>query len=245
MAKICDATFTDFRNLQDKISKLVNGVASFEDAAQTYTAALYEAFKESIVLVRLFVTVPYEKLPIPNRKFVDHLALSKKDRQLIHDNTLVLSLVGTSGVKPEWNDRHQSQGHVGIPLVSADFIDAIPMMSRLLKQLGMDLNWIDTRDSRLVTRTIGSLCGVFFVPDAATEVDQKGRKIIAAQDFVATYHVKTVFGFGGEYLDTPTFFVTINFLRETLEKNQAERFATAMSFFKAITVRLVEGQIFA
>ena len=197
MAKLSNTTVADFRNLQNKISEGVRGTGSFEEAAQKYTTIISQNFKGSIVLIRLFATVPYGNLPLQNKNFVDKLANSKGVGQMIHDQTLVLSLLGTSGVRPDWNNCKNSQGHIGIPLVSAEFIDAIPMMSRLLKQLGMGLDWIDSNDTQLVKHTIGSISGVFFVPDAATEVDLKGRKIIVAQDFVDTYNVKTVFGFGG------------------------------------------------
>ena len=206
---------------------------------------MYGAFKDSIVLVRLFATVPYGQLPKQNKDFVDGLASSKGVGKSIHDQTLVLSLLGTSGEGPAWNDRKDSQGHVGIPLVSAAFIDAIPMMSRLLKQLGLGLDWIDSTDTNLVKHTIGSMSGVFFVPDATTEVDQQGRKIIAAQDFVKAYKVKTVLGFGGGYMGTSTFAVTIIFLRDTIEETKARQFAAGMAFFKAITGDLVKKRIFA
>ncbi len=137
------------------------------------------------------------------------------------------------------------KSHIGIPLVSAAFIDAIPMMSCLLRQLGMGLDWIDSADTSLVKHTIGSMSGVFFVPDAATEVDHHGRKIIAAQDFVAAHKVKSVFGFGGGYLGTPTFAVTIIFLRETITQDKARQFAAGMAFFKGSTVDLVKQKIFA
>jgi hypothetical protein len=206
---------------------------------------LYNEFKESIVLARLFATVPYGRLPAPNKNFVDALAKSKGVSQSIHDQTLVLSLIGTIGEESAWNDRRNSQGHVGIPLVSSAFIDAIPMMSRLLKQLGLGLDWIDQGDTNVVKHTIGSMSGVFFVPDAASEVDQHGRKIIAAQDFVTKYGVKTVCGFGGGYLGGATFSVTIIFLRETLDQNQVRAFAAGQSFFKAVTSDLVNRKIFA
>src|SRR5512144_2112177 len=99
-----------------------------------------------------------------------------------------------------WNDRRNSQGHVGIPLATSDFIEAIPMMSRLLKELGMGLDWIDSNDTSMVARALGSSSGLFYVPDAALEIDAKGRKVIAGQDFVKTHGVKTVFGMGGAFI---------------------------------------------
>ena len=244
MAKIGDATTEDFKDFQEKLRETVSELGSFEEAAQHYTTAMYGTFKDSIVLVRLFATVPYEQLPKQNQAFVDGLASSKGVGKSIHDQTLVLSLLGTSGEMRTWNDPKDSQGHVGIPLVSAAFIDAIPMMSRLLKQLGLGLDWIDSDDTDLVKHTIGSMTGVFFVPDATSEVDHQRRKIIAAQDFVKAHKVKTVFGFGGGYLGTSTFAVTIMFLRDAIDETKARQFAAGMAFFKAITADLVKKRIF-
>jgi hypothetical protein len=244
MARISEATTTTLQAFQNKIRQRISQFRSFEEAAQHFITTIYEEFKESIVLVRLFATVPYGELPLQNKNFVKALATSKGVGQALFDHTLVLSLLGTSGEQPAWNDRRYSQGHVGIPLVSADFIDAIPMMSRLLRQLGLGLDWIDRADTDIVKHTMGSMSGVFFVPEATLEVDSRGRKIIAAQDFVTKYHVKTVFGFGGGYLGSSTFSVTIIFLRETLNESQVKQFVANMAFFKAITVNLVKKKIF-
>jgi hypothetical protein len=90
-----------------------------------------------------------------------------------------------------------------------------------------------------------SISGVFYVKDAETEVDNKGRKIIAAQDFVKEEKVKTVFGIGGGYFKTPLFFTNVIFLREFIEKQMAEQFMLQASKFKIATTGLVlNGKIF-
>jgi hypothetical protein len=242
--RISEAKNATYQDFQERMRQGIERLGSFEEAAQQFTSALYEQFNESVVLVRLFATIPHGELPPQNKSFVEKLAESKGVGALLHDETPVLSLLGTTGEQSVWNDRRNSQGHVGIPLVSAAFIDAIPMMSRLLKQLGLGLDWIDRADTEVVKHTVGSMSGIFFVPDAKSEVDQKGRKIIAAQDFVDKYHVKTVLGFGGGYMGTSTFSVTIIFLRETLTDAQARQFSAGMSFFKASTVDLIKKKIF-
>jgi len=244
MAKFSASTLKEFRALQDAITAAIQGSSTFEKASQVYTHAIYEAFKESAVLVRHFATAPYQGLPRESRAFVEQLAGEKAIKHALRNETLVLSLLGTSGVRPEWNHRLESKGHLGIPLISAAFIDAIPMMSRLLKELGLGLEWIEQHDADVVVKTMGSMSGVFFVQNAATEIDHLGRKIIAAQDFVKTHGVKSVFGFGGAYLGTHTFAVTIIFLRETIEKNKAEQFAAGVSGFKTQTIGLAKTRIF-
>jgi len=122
------------------------------------------------------------------------------------------------------------------------------MVSRLLNELGLGLDWIDSHDSDIIARIIGKMAGVFYVPDAKTTIDHKGRQIIAAQNFVDEYKVKTVFGLGGAYLylGSKTFLANIIFTREQIEKRQAERYMTLLNTFKTTTVALdASGQIFS
>jgi hypothetical protein len=185
------------------------------------------------------------KLPAPNRTFVTNLAATNNITQLIRDDTLILSLLGTRGLKPEWNDRRKSQGHVGIPLASADFVDKVPMISRLLKEVGLNLDWIDSKDTAIVTKTIGGISGAFFVQDAKQAIDHQGRKIIPAQDFVEANKVKTVFGLADGYATSRAFVTIIMFCREMLDKPQAELFSPLISALKANTATLVStGAIF-
>ena len=246
MAVISRLSLEDLVDLQNRVAVQVTECASLEDAAQEYMSILYEALSESIILARLFATIPFEELPKQNQEFVMNLARSAGILELIRERTMVLTLLGTRGSKPEWNDRRKSQGHVGIPLASSDFMDRIPMMSRLLRQLGAGIDWIDANDTELVTRTFKNISGVFYVHDAKTEVDNKDRKIIAAEDFVENEHVKTVFGIGGCYLGSLLFFTAIIFLREHVDKDMVQRFMLQANKFKTATLSLVnEGKIFA
>ena len=245
MTLVSKLSLEDLAALQNRISKQVVRCTTLEDAAQQYMSILYEPLNESIILARLFLTIPFEELPEPNKGFVMNLAHSAGISELIQERTMVLSLLGTRGSKPEWNDRHNSQGHVGIPLASSDFLDKIPMMSRLLKELGAGIDWVDTNDTEIVARTIRNISGVFYIRDAKTEKDSKGRKIIAAQDFVENENIKTVFGIGGCYLGTSLFFTTIIFAREFLGRDIVDRFMLQANKFKAATLNLVnEGKIF-
>jgi len=246
MSKVSNVTTPFITALRSKTEQSIKGCVCLEDAAQKYTDVMYNEFKDSIVLVRLFATVPFGELPAPNQKFVTDLAASAGISSLVNDRMLVLSLLGTRGENAAWNNRHNSQGHVGIPLASGNFIEAVPMMSRLLKELGLGLDWIDSGDTKIVAKTIGGLAGVFYVPDARTTVDQQGRKIIAAQDFVSAYNVKTVFGIGGGYMGGNVFVTNIVFIREIIEKRLAEQFMPVVNTFKTGTMSLVSGKkIFA
>jgi hypothetical protein len=244
MAMISTLSYTDIVDLQKRI-KDIGGCDTLADAAQQYVSILYDELKDSIILTRLFATIPFENLPESNKEFVISLAQSSDLSKQIKNDTLVLSLLGTRGAKPEWNDRLESKGHVGIPLASSDFIDRIPMVSRLLTQLGAGIDWIDKADTKIVANVFKNISGVFYVKDAETEVDSKGRKIIPAQDFVIEEGVKSVFGIGGCYVNTSLFFTSIIFLRESIEKRVAEQFEFHANKFKIATIGpVVKGRIF-
>lgn len=244
MTTLGETTYNNLKNLQIKLSNEIVTANSFEEASQMFVSGLYDSYQESISLIRLFATIPYKALPTENQIFVDNLASSKGINKLINEDTLTLCLFGSRGENAEWNDRKKSKGHLSIPLASADFIEAIPMMSRLLKELGLGLDWIESNDTELVKNTLGRVNGMFFVTDAKNEVDIKGRKIIAAQNFVEDKKIKTVFGLGGGFVFSSVFYVTIFFLRETIDKDTASMVASTMAFFNNRTKHLIKEKMF-
>jgi len=236
MTVLSDIEIEDFKTLEAFFLQKKNSFKSFEEAAQYCISSFQSKFKESVVLARMFVTVPYVRLPDRNKKFVDKLATVNNISGLIKDDTSILSLVGTAGEEQAWFDRKNSKGHIGIPLASGDFIDSIPMMSRLLNQMGLNLNWINKGDSGLVKYSAGKITGMFYVKDAKSEVDVYGRKVITAQDFVDKYGVKTVMGFGAGYYGVTTFYTAIIFLNEELSELKARLISAGMGFFKIMTM---------
>jgi hypothetical protein len=227
------------------MGKSIAGCGCLEDAAQKVTDLMYAEFKDSVVLARLFATVPLGMLPDSNREFVANIANAKGLTSRINNYTPILSLLGTSGEEKAWNDRHKSHGHVGIPLVSANFIDQIPMVSHLLKSLGFPSGWVTGDGTGIIQNIMGKMAGIFYVPDARTAVDEKGRKVIAAQDFVAKYNIRTVFGIGGGYAQEAAFVVLIVFAREQLDEERTRCFLPLATVIKAATTGLLSrGRIF-
>jgi hypothetical protein len=246
MAKIGEIADAEIAHFIQRTEEQIRGCAVFEEAAQKLTDCLYREFKDSVVLARVFVSVPFEKLPSSNREFVKNLAAAKGITPLLKDQTLILSLAGTRGDEEAWNSRVRSKGHVGIPLASADFIDLIPMMSRLMRALGVPLDWITSADRSIVTKAVGKIAGVFYVPDAATSVDEQGRKIIPTQDFVHKYGIKTVFGAGGGYILGAAFAVVIVFTRDMIAQEKTEAWLPLINVLKSATTNLVSrGKIFS
>jgi hypothetical protein len=244
MAKLSNYTVSDITSLQEKIRNELEGCACLQTAAQRCVEVIYEDLKDTLALIRFYATVPFRQLPAADQSFALNLALAGRVADLLEEETLVLSLLGTRGDAADWNDRYKSKSHLGIPLVAASFVESIPMVSQLMQDLGIGLNWLDTKDTGIVVKTLGTVAGVFYVREAAASVDEKGRKIVPAQDFVVTSGIQTVFGLGGSYLNS-TCVVLILFTRELLERAEVERFMPIVNTIKTATMSLVmRGQIF-
>jgi hypothetical protein len=239
--KIEQATSATITELWADALPRVKQAQRLEEAAQTLAEPLHKQFSESVVVTRVFLTVPFGDLPKSNREFVQNLAGSAGAANALKTDTPVLSLIGTHGQEKDWCDRRKSKGHVGIPLISADFVGAIPMISRLLKEFGVPLDFLDNHDPDVLIETIGKKTGLFFVEDAAQVTDAQGRKIIAAQDFVSDHNVKSVFGIGGAY-DSGQLFVIVVFCRDAFSRTTAEDFLTLATLFQSQTNGLASSQ---
>lgn len=238
-----DAAESELSTLRGSIAREAQGARAFDVAAQRTARALYDAFAPATVLSRIYVTVPFAALPPENRGFAQALADERGAGAKLAPTTRVLSLAGTFGRLEAWCDRKRSRGHVGIPLIDAAFVAAIPMVARLLEELGEE-NLGQAKGGEGYARSlIGGFNGVFHVPDAATSRDSLGRLVIPAQDFVSEHGVKTVFGMGGSYVDGTTV-AAIVFTTEDISRKEAEQLGTLLSGFKASTLELVRARAF-
>lgn len=243
--RIDQATSSTANDLWTSVESTVQSASTLEAAAQGLAKAFHTQFDESVVIARMFVTVPFGNLPADNQEFVRNLAEGAGAADDLKPETPVLSLIGTHGGEQSWQDRCTSEGHVGIPLISSAFVGAIPMIARLLKELGVPLEWVDRHDSEMIIRTMGHSAGLFFVDDASDATDHQGRKIIAAQDFVAEHGVKSVFGAGGAY-PNGQIIVLVVFCRDSFARVDAERFLSVTNLFMSQTAALSEPtQVFA
>ncbi len=235
---IAEATWPHINALRDKLDG--RSSLSVEDAARHFTSSFHGAFP-SIVLARLFIVMPFAKLAPVEKAFATKVA---GIRAKVMAHTPVLTLLGTAGVDRMWNDRRRSVGHLAIPLVDRSFVMEAPMIAKLLADLNVDLGVLDDSFATQTSPMIGSDSGKFYVDDASTAVDARGRLVIPSREFVRTYGVKTVFGMGGSYYDG-TLAVAIFFTTEKLERLVADRFGSFISTFKSRTTRLQQaGAVF-
>ena len=225
----------DWPSTLDGVGEAARAAKSLEEACAVTTRYLAKTFP-STVLARIYATMPYAKLPPAEKASVD--ALAAKAGQVTREEMPVLVLLGTHGVEEAWCDRTRSRGHLAIPLISAAFVEGIPMMARLFKELGFDLSWLDEAPELNARKLMGGFNGVFFVDDARTVRDAAGRLVIPAQDFVSDYQVKSVFGMGGVYPDG-MLVSCIVFCRESLPRSAIEKLKGLITTFKAESFGLV------
>lgn len=241
------AKLNDFRSVEQfktGLEQILPTCKTIAAAGQRCTDLLFEKFGESVALTRVFLTLPYEKMPAADQEFVMNLARAKGVDQNLSPKTPVLSLLGTRGQEQAWNDRRKSKGHLGIPLVSADFVQGIPMISRLLRDLGVSMEWL-TGDGGVQVETRGTLSGVFYVDDAATTLDAQRRNVIADQAFVKNYKVKSVFAVGGQYILQRMCVILIVFAKDSLSKSEAAAFLPIANLFKSLTVNAAsQGHVY-
>jgi hypothetical protein len=197
----------------------VRAAPSLEDIAQIFVRRFYEAFGDFAVLVRLFATVRAARLGADDRQFLEESGLH------CDDATPVLTLLGTRGVEPAWNDRRASRNHRAIPLVSQAFIEEAPMIARLFSEIGVS-PVVEAGADWQYLRKLESGKGLFFVGDARTSTDSRGRPIIPATDFIEDFGIKTVFGFGGSYESDDMLVAIVIFCRRTISREDALKFVS-------------------
>ena len=195
---------------------------SMEEVANRIVRYLYEncvdpeTGNSACALVRLFKTHPYKELPVE---------LQEAARGIIKGNAIAqptkcLTLMATAGDEPQWNSRDGSTGHKAIPLVSEDFVQQIPMISRLIKEFGLEINTVlEPMPGLLIDseRKIHSTF-IFHVPTAL------GSPYIPAQTgFVVPYQIKSVLGFGG-LLSSGNLYVVLMFVKNSVPQETASLF---------------------
>ena len=204
--------------------------ASLQQAAQRFTESFYEAFAESTVLVRVFATLRMEQLTATQQEIVTGFVERLGGSERLDDATDVLTLLGTFGLQDQWRERDGSRDHRAIPLLSDAFVAEIPMIARLLSEIGFP----GLRRRSAAWQFVDRDAGLFFVGDARTATDERGRRIIPAVEFVERYGVKTVFGFGASAGAEPVFLTVIVFSRDILVREQAEPYATLFAAFRSL-----------
>ena len=217
------------------------GVESMEEASNRIVRYLYENFctkptgEKSCALVRLLKTHPYEDLEVELAQY----ARSMLDRYPPLPAMKCMTLLATVGEQTEWNSRHTSVGHKAIPLASESVVAQIPMISQLIRQLGLDIKTVINPGPNLLVEIEQRKYNVFYVPEAI------GNPYIPAQDsFVIPFGIKSVLGFGG-LLPSGNLFAIIMFLKVQIPHSTAQMFSTLALNVKTALLGFDRGAVFA
>lgn len=240
MYDISQFSLSDMTRCGADLRKAGTGAESMEDAAGRIVTRLYEDLSvasgtRGCVLVRTFITVPYGQLPAELQAFAARLLPAIVDQPDIK----CLTLLATAGDESPWNDRRASIGHQALPLPSAASIARSPMISQLIRQLGVEIGALLGPPSDVMLDSTQHTFNVFHVGDAVGS-----PHIPAQQQFVIPYGVQSVLGFGG-LLPPGELFATILFTRARVPREVAERFKTLALNVKVALLPFAGVKIFA
>jgi hypothetical protein len=218
MYDLTNFSLSDMTACGAALRKLGPTASSLEEAAQTIVTYLHYELRDgrsnarACALVRFFVTRSFARLE-PD--------LRARARQLLGDEPETagmkcLTLVGTAGMRPAWNQRTASVNHGVIPLGSEAMVRRSPMIAQLVNQLGLEVSALLQPDPTLLVDLEQKSYNVFHVAEA------RGSPYVPAQEeFVIPCGICSVIGFGGMLplgcLFTVILFTTIPITRETAD----------------------------
>lgn len=191
---------------------------SLESAAQQIVDHLYSQLCQegvrSTALVRLYKTCPSSDLDPELTAFARGILGGAP----LSPSSACLVLMATRGERAAWNDRHASVGHKAIPLPDAAFVERLPMVSEVFRQLGIAPRAFLESDEAALDAIEQRGCRIFLVEEA------KGSEFIPAQDFVVEHGIRSVVAFGG-LLPGAQLFVVLLFAKVPVTRAGADLLA--------------------
>lgn len=220
MYSLASFSVSDMTECASELRKLGGGASSAEDVAKRIASYLYQQLgndqngRQDCVLVRCFLTRAYRELDRQSQDCARR-ALACGPGSL---DMKCLTLFGTAGERPEWNERHRSRRYRSIPLADKQVVSQFPMVSQLLQQLGVELTSKAQPESDLPDDWAGHTLNIFHVAEA------KGSPFVPAQEeFVIPFGIESVLGFGGVF-PSNEFFTVILFSKQKISRDTAELF---------------------
>lgn len=214
------------------VRSLTKQASTTEELASSITRVLFDSLtvepsgEKACSLVRFFRTVDFHLLESDLQEHVRKIAGNRKP------NDRCLTLFGTAGVEEQWNDRKRSVGHSAIPLLSAEMVAELPMISRLFTQLGIEISSLfeASRSGKLkFTDPADRDYNIFYVQDA-----QNSEFIPAKSSFVKPYGIRTVIGYGS-ILPDGDLYAVILFFKIVIPEAALKQF-TALALSTTIAV---------
>jgi hypothetical protein len=212
------------------------------DAAQCVAEYLYDIFRDPITntpncaLVRCFQTHPYFDLPIEMQAVAGRLLGDRDPARGLR----CLTLLGTRGIEVRWNRPEASLNHQVIPLTGIDTVGGMPMVVRLLEQMGLEaVDIVGAKTKRLMDASQYRNFGVFHVETALGSAHIPNQ-----QTFVEQYGIRSVVGMGG-LLPSGEIFAVILFARVVISPEVAALFRTLALSVKLAFLPFAPNEVFS
>ena len=201
------------------VARAAAGARSLEEAADQTVHYLYSALRDTsrdrpaTVLVRFYRTLNFADLdPSLQRYAASAMRPGKPWPQM-----KCFTLMGTAGELAQWNSRQTSASHRAIPLSSRAAVERLPMVSRLIRDLGVSIEALVDPPASDIVSDPGVPLNVFYIQHA------EGHRSVPDQDFVREHGVQSVVAFGGS-ISTNDLWTIIIFTRVELRPEVAGRF---------------------
>lgn len=231
-------SLSDMLDCAAAIRALGDGAVSMEDVARRICHWFHDRIVDddgspACNLVRLYKTQEFQGLPPDLQAFARETSGLGNPAPTLR----CLTLLGTAGLDPTWNDRRYSSCHRAISLPSEEVVRRSPMIAQLIAQMGLSVGDAIAPASNLGMDRTETTFNVFHVAEAA------GSPHIPAQDFVQRYGIRSVLGFGG-LLPNGDLFAVILFSKVSITRETAEKFRSLALSAKLALLPLTMGPIF-
>jgi hypothetical protein len=234
-------SLTDVLRIGPVLRDVARDADSMQTAAERVVQFLYRECVDptdakACALVRFYKTHPYEGLS----RSLQHFAQRALGTDTPKPSMKCLTLLATTGDRPEWTSPRRSRQHQAIPLASEKIVEQAPMISQLLKQFGLPVKDLIAPSPEVLSQDLAEKTyNVFHVENAL------GSPFIPAQEeFVKPYEIRSVLGFGGT-LRSGDLFAVIMFSRAHIPPASASRFRTVALDVKASIFGMDGNRVFS
>ena len=226
-----------------RVARAARSAPSLEEAAARIVTELYESLEDAevtgsaLALARFYRTISFADLA-PE---LQQIATAIPGEHPVHPRSGMkcLTLMGSAGLEPAWNSRHTSARHRVIPLPSSAAVERLPMVSKLISEMGMSVaNLVEVATDPLLEPEVGR-ARIFHVEDA------QGSPFIPDQeDFVREYGIRSVVGFGSS-LQSGDLWAVILFTRVRVNLEVARLFRMLATDIKIAILPVLSSRFFA
>lgn len=239
MHDLCGFSLDDVAECAARVRRLGQGASSMEEAAGRIVTYLYDDLADhrsgqrACALVRFYKTHPYGMLDAGRR----HFASPRSTGEVTSPDARYLALLATTGDEPAWQSVAGSRNHQAIPLESAENAARVPMVLRLIDQLGIDFT-ASPQASSSVTVAVDS---------RSNDDDGAGlpsADVLIPDPFLDRHGIRSILGFGGQ-LPAGDLFAVVLFTRVSIEARARDLFKTLALAVKVSVTAFARGPVFS